>query len=61
MRQDKSLALASSHKNLKFEGVAADMRRLFGSRGGGSRQDVSITEEADGPSESEKDQEACVR
>ena len=32
-RQDKSLSTACSHKSLKFEGVAANLRRLFGSRG----------------------------
>ena len=57
-RQEKSLVMASNHKSLKFEEVAANMRRLFGSRGGGSRQDVLTTEEADGPLGSDKVQEA---
>ena len=40
--------------------LAANMRRLFRSRGGGSHRDVSVTEEAGGPLESNKDQEARV-
>ena len=50
--------MASSRKSVKLVEAAAHMRRLFGSRGGGSRQDVPITEEADGPLGSDKDQEA---
>ena len=59
-RQEKSPVAASSHKSLKFEDAAANMRRLFGSRGGGSRQNVRITEEAVGPLGGDEDQEACV-
>ena len=43
-----------------FVEAAANMRRLFGSRGEGSRQDVLIAEEADGPLVREKEQEACA-
>ena len=49
--------MASSHKSLKFEEVAANMRRYFGSRGSGSRPDALITEETARPSEGD-DQEA---
>ena len=59
MRADeKSLTMASTRKSLEFEEVAANTRRFFGSRGGGSRQDVLTTEEADGPLGSDKVQEA---
>ena len=51
---------ASSHKSLEFEEVAANARRLFGSRGGASRQDVLTAETADGPLENKKGQEACT-
>ena len=40
--------------------VAANMRRLFVSRGGAGRQDALITGEGDGPSVSDGDQVACV-
>ena len=43
-----------------FVEAAANMRRLFGSRGEGSRQDVLIAEEADGPLVRDKEQEACA-
>ena len=48
-RQDKSLAMGSSHGSLKFVEASADMRRLSGSRNGNCRQDVLIIEEAAGP------------
>ena len=47
-RPEKSLVTAISHTSLKFEEVAANVRRLFGSRGEKSRQDVLLTEEAAG-------------
>ena len=40
--------------------VAANMRRLFGSRGGGGRHAFLIAEEADGPLVNDKDREACA-
>ena len=57
-RQEKSLVMASSRKSLKFEKVAANMRRLLGSRGECSRRDAQISGEADGPPASDKDQGA---
>ena len=57
-RQEKSPATASSHKSLKFQRAAANLRTTSGSRGGGNRQDASIAEEADGPLEGELGQEA---
>ena len=48
-RQEKSPAMASSRRNLRFAEAAANMRRLFGSRGGGGRQEAWIPEEANGP------------
>ena len=41
-----TLVMASSRRSLMLHEVAANVRRLFGSRGGGGRQDVLITEEA---------------
>ena len=52
--------MVSSHKSLKFEEVAADMRRLFGPRGGCNRQDVMTTEEAVRHLGSNEDLDACV-
>ena len=40
---EKSWIMASCHKSLKFEDAPANMRRLFGSRGGGRRQDALFT------------------
>ena len=57
-RQGESTAMASYRKSLKFDEVAADMRRLFGSRGSGGRQDLSSTEEAVEPLERDEDQDA---
>ena len=45
-RQEKPLVMASCHKSLRFEDASANMPRLFGLRGGGSRQDALLTEEA---------------
>ena len=59
-RKETSLATASSHMGLRFGYVAANMRKLYGSRGGGSCQVALITEGADGPLESDKYQEVCV-
>ena len=56
--QERSAALAA---RLKFVDVAANMRRLFGSCGGAERQDVLITEEADEPSEEDRDREARAK
>ena len=42
-RQEKSLVLASCHKSLRFDDASASMRRLFGSRGSGGRQDALLT------------------
>ena len=50
--------MASSLKSLKIMVLAAIMRRLFGSRGGAGRRDVLDTEDANGPSISDRDQEA---
>ena len=36
------------------------MRRLFGSRGSGGRQDALIPEKAVEPAESSEDEDACV-
>ena len=52
-RKEKSLVMASNHKSLESGEVAANMRRSLGSRGGGGRQDVLITEEAVRTSESD--------
>ena len=59
-RCEQTPVIASSRRSLGFMGVAANLRRFSGSRGGGSRQDVLITEEAVGPLGSDEDQEACV-
>ena len=50
--------MPSSRESLEFDEAAANTRRLFGSRGGSGRQDVLITEEAVGPSESDEGQGA---
>ena len=50
--------MARSQKGLKLMGAAEYMRRFFGSGGGAGRQDVLITEGADGPFVSDRDQEA---
>ena len=52
--------LASSQKSLKFADAAANMRRLFGSRGGAVRKDVLVTEDVDRPWGGDGDREACV-
>ena len=59
-RQAKSLVTASCHTSLRFDEVAANVRRSFGSRGGGVRQDVLITEDAVKSFERVEDQDACV-
>ena len=43
-RHEELLVMASCRECLKFEDVSANMRRLFGSRGGGSRQDALSAE-----------------
>ena len=45
-RCEQSLDTASCRNSLRFEGASATMRGLFGSRGGGSRKDALITEDA---------------
>ena len=59
-RREKPLVAASCRKSLKFWAASANMRRLFGLRGGGSRQDASFTEEAAGPSASDEDLDALA-
>ena len=59
-RREKSPVMASSHNGLRSVEVAANMRRLSGSRGGGGRQDAPITEKADGPWVNDKDKGTCV-
>ena len=54
-RHGKSLVIASCRKSLRFEDASAKTPRLFGSRGGGSRQDALITEEAVEPHASDGD------
>ena len=54
-RHQKSLVTASCPRSLKFEDASADMRRLFGLRAGGSRQDALFTEEAAGFLASDED------
>ena len=44
-RREKSPVSASSQESPKFEDVAANLRRLFGSRGGS----ILVTEDARGP------------
>ena len=44
-RREKSLVIASCYKGLRFEDLSANMRRRFGSRGRGSRQDAPFSEE----------------
>ena len=41
--------MASRQERLRFEDASANMRRLFGSRGGDSRRDALLTEEAAEP------------
>ena len=59
-RQEKSPAPASGHESLRFVDVAANLRRLFGSCGDMDRQDVMVTEEADGSSGGDKEKAACA-
>ena len=42
-RHEKSLVVATCHKSLRIEGASANLRRLFDSRGSGSRQDALLT------------------
>ena len=46
-RPEKSLALASAQGNLGTPDVAQQMRRLFGSRGGAVRRDISAATDLD--------------
>ena len=59
-RQEKSLLMAGSPKSLKVIEVAADMRKLFGSRGGAGRQDVSTKGETNGHLVNSRDRGACA-
>ena len=52
--------LASSQKSLKSANVAANLRRLFGFRGGAICQDALVTEDADGYLGGDRDQEVCA-
>ena len=45
-RHEKSLVMKPCYKSLRPEDVSANVRRLFGSRESGSRQDALLTEEA---------------
>ena len=54
-RHDKTSFIAICYKSLRFEGASANMRREYGSRGSGSRQDALLTEEAVGPRASDED------
>ena len=47
--------MASSRKSLRFEDVSANTRRLFGSPGGGSRQDALLSEETAEPNAGDED------
>ena len=60
LRQETSLAMASSRKSLKFENASANIRRLFGSCGGKGRQDVLRAEGAAGLLESDEDLDAWM-
>ena len=57
-RRKKPLVLAGGQKSLKCVDVAANMRRLFGSCGGASRQNVPVTEDGDESLGGDRDQEA---
>ena len=57
-KQEKSLIMASSLKRLRFEDASANMRRVFGSCGGGGGQDVLLTEWTVKAEESDGDVEA---
>ena len=48
-RHEQSLVMAICRRSLRFEDASANMRRLFGSRGGGSRQDDLFSGEAAEP------------
>ena len=52
--------MASRRKSPEFEDAAANMRRLFGSRGGSGRQDALCTEGAVGPRGSGEDLDALA-
>ena len=59
-RRGKSLVMASRRKSSKFEDALANIRRLFGSRRGGTRQDALFTEEVLGPLASDEDSDALA-
>ena len=56
--QEKSLMLASGKEGLESVDMAANLQRFFGSCGRAVRQDVLVTEDADGSLGGERDQEA---
>ena len=58
--RDKSLVSASGQKGLKFVDAAANIGRRFRPCGGAVRQDVLVTEDADGSLGGDRDQEARV-
>ena len=59
-RQEKSSVMAIYHKRLRFEGALANIHRLSGSRGGGSRLDAPLREEAAESHASDEDLDALA-
>ena len=57
---EKSFIFASRRRSLQLQDVLAATRRLFGLRGGGSRQDALSTEEAAEPRASDEDSDASA-
>ena len=53
-RREKSRIMAGCRKSLKFEDASANLRRLFGSRGSGSRQGALFAEETVEPRASDE-------
>ena len=60
-REEKSLAPATTQKCLTFMEAVGAVRRLFGRRGRAARQDISATEDADGPLRSDEAREARAK
>ena len=54
-RHEKSLVMAIAYKRLRFEDMSANMRRLSGSCGCGSRQATLLSGEATGSHASDRD------
>ena len=59
-RRVQPLVMASCQNFLMFENASANIRRLVGSRGGGSGQDALFTEEAAEPRVIDKDMDALA-